>query len=651
MVDKRRSRRVPEELRKRSEQSCDLCRKRRCRCIPSGESCQTCIRVGEPCSYNLPRKTRFYGSADDLSERHRCLEVLVRGAFPDDPLDTVQDLLNLGNRHGYAMPDVRPEPKPTPSSLVCDSYGNTHYIGPSGSLSFFAELREIIKSRQNTSEFVSDNTTKALEADEEQPEPDTPASIESLLKQFSGRARPDPTYLEALPPNGTIEILLESFFSHVHPDFSIFHRASFHDEFEMYIVQPRTGTVSIGGPDWGWLACLHMILVFGSISLKDDSINHDSLRRDSLSAVTNMLPNLISKCTLSNLQALLLKALFLHNHNERNGAWNLLGTAARSAIALGLHEIGFNTSFRPIQREIRKRVFCTLFSFEQFLSSSLGRPSGLDESDIDVTAPRNSFFDDDGFGDQYIIHHLRLQKLLGKTRVVLANKQPAADLLRERDRWQTNLPVHLQLPTISNSDEVKLSLSRQPPHQLRKLLVLHIQQHYIGLLVSRPALLQDMAKSSTEPSPSAEQCEHHASQSARLLMMLDDFGLVNGVSALDIFYAYQAAMVLLLRRLKYPSQNQQMLDRLRSIMSNTRKCGTMKRFVAVVDKFSQAVNGPRVEPQPQAQQTHFDANMMQPAMWTQQMPAYTDQLWCDPLQYLHDMQLTDWANFEAVFNI
>lgn len=56
-------------------------------------------------------------------------------------------------------------------TLVRDFSGNRYYIGPSGSLSFFAELRDLVSSYQrneqydlaSSSTFALDNLAKALE--------------------------------------------------------------------------------------------------------------------------------------------------------------------------------------------------------------------------------------------------------------------------------------------------------------------------------------------------------------------------------------------------------------------------------------------------------------------------------------------------------
>ena len=36
---------------------------------PNGEGCVTCQEHNVTCSYTAPRRTRFYGSVDELSDR------------------------------------------------------------------------------------------------------------------------------------------------------------------------------------------------------------------------------------------------------------------------------------------------------------------------------------------------------------------------------------------------------------------------------------------------------------------------------------------------------------------------------------------------------------------------------------------------------
>src|SRR5882757_10036128 len=54
-------------------------------------------RRGKPAHKNLLTSYKL---------RYRCLQGLVKGAFPDEAIDTVEDLLELGMRKGYEMPDL-----------------------------------------------------------------------------------------------------------------------------------------------------------------------------------------------------------------------------------------------------------------------------------------------------------------------------------------------------------------------------------------------------------------------------------------------------------------------------------------------------------------------------------------------------------------
>ena len=145
------------------------------------------------------------------------MEALVKGAFPDECLDNVSDLAQLGQRLGYKMPNVTdpnrkllkveelvqspPDNERTPSigpeivttdensadtsppdksqsegtqsSLVKDNSGHEHYIGPSGTLNFWNQLRNLVDSndssptsgRAGATKFTQDNTSRLLEAD------------------------------------------------------------------------------------------------------------------------------------------------------------------------------------------------------------------------------------------------------------------------------------------------------------------------------------------------------------------------------------------------------------------------------------------------------------------------------------------------------
>ncbi|EEY23498.1 conserved hypothetical protein [Verticillium alfalfae VaMs.102] len=678
-------------------------------------------------------------------------------AFPNDLTATAEDLVELGRRMGYAMPDfsqprrkgvkiedlVRaPDPvgssrhnsvaeskisgselgtgSKAPSevgtddavsaaaaasgaedaqlSLIRDTSGNEHYIGPSGTLNFLSQLRRLMVSSEGTPEaqpevvtkFTQDDTAQALEADDspgapgalhpatqtdgplDGPSPASVTSVTSIAKDFTRMPTVDlDETLRGLPADETLELLVQSYFKNVHDDYPLFHRATFEDEYELYIVQARRRLQflpqsqaqpqnrSNAVPDWGWMGCLHMILVFGSIARPDiPGVDHSHLRRRSVAAARTLLPQFISKCTLSNVRVLMLLSLFLHNNNERNAAWNLVGTATRIAFALGLHRSDMRSSLRPLDREVRKWVFCTLYSFEQFLASSLGRPSGLQEMDVEIVPPREGFLDaGTGTDAKLVFLSLRLQAILARTRFAYARPQrrPDAegqdvvprpsvdDIMRSLAAWKRDVAENpsFHMPDIQTRvslrgrgssaslhdedgdamefDELKVVLSWKTRAQLRAVLMLHIQYHYIAIVATRPILLREIAaarkalrdESAGAPPPAmsavADACVRHAVQLTYMVLFLDGFELVNGLSGLDVFYAYCAAMVLILRLLRRPpaaegaeasdQQEEQiqvvireLVRKSQSVLNRTNKSGSMKRFASVVDAFAECTS-------------------------------------------------------------
>lgn len=718
---------------------------------PNGEGCVTCQEHNVTCSYTAPRRTRFYGSVDELSDRYRCLEAIVAGAFPNDTTKTAADLVQLGQRMGFSMPDIednarprikvedltkssasssaRPSssshfshpshhaetPQPSSSSeesnvsLVRDTAGNEHYIGPSGSLNFVSRLRRLVEcnnaqdsspaaatNRSSTTgvsqQFGRDDPAKALEAQledkEEEEEEETspkitvdnlpmdgpsPGSItSSIARDFTRLPTTDmDEILKQFPTNDKLELLVSSYFKNVHDDFPLFHRAAFEDEYEMFVKQTRRGvprTKRQPSPDWGWIGCLHMMVVFGSISNPSiEDVDHNVLRRRSVTVTRALLPQFISKCTLTNVRVLLLLSLFLHNNNERNAAWNLVGAATRISFALGLHRSDMNSSFRPLEREIRKWVFCTLYAFDQFLATSLGRPSGLQEVDVEIVPPREGFLDGGSGVDAKLVSlSLKLQVILSKARLIDVSRRHAElpapyvpsptvdEVLESLDEWKVGVSgfPEFDIPWIKDSstgvdhtpgsvelEELKISLNWRTRAQLRAVLMLHIQYHNTAVVATRPMLLRDIGLlRKGAPIPGAKKGElseyskravKNACQLIFAVILLDSFGIINGLSGLDIYYCYCSTMILILRLLRVVdsdltsdpealAEEERFQNSLRALVlksqdtiNKTDMGGSMKRFAKVVDAFSECIKTPNSALRPSVKNEHM-ANAIMP---------------------------------------
>ena len=96
-----------------------------------------------------------------------------------------------------------------------------------------------------------------------------------------------------------------------------------------------------------------------------------------------------------SVQALLLMTLYMLAVSKRNAAYayfgrypssrgafsNSSGMAVRSAFALGLHREETLVIYSQEEKQIRRKVWRSLFVFDRFLAASMGRPTAISEDD------------------------------------------------------------------------------------------------------------------------------------------------------------------------------------------------------------------------------------------------------------------------------
>ena len=128
------------------------------------------------------------------------------------------------------------------------------------------------------------------------------------------------------------------------------------------------------------------------------------------------------------------------------------GVACRFAIALGLHRQNVSRSFDPIRQYLRQRVWWTLYSYEQFLCCSLGRPSAIDCRDMDVGIPDDDFLEGNILPPRYLEHAAVLciliaairREIFDPARIASSMYRRAVDFLDPLASWQDNLPRRLK---------------------------------------------------------------------------------------------------------------------------------------------------------------------------------------------------------------
>lgn len=524
--------------------------------------------------------------------------------------------------------------------LIPTPHGVSHYVGPSSSFEFAATARKLVarcshcqncrQPRKNQralrAEFVGLRNSKALEPRTEREmdgvdggtsesdgtvprrssmQPSTPGA-----SQLNGAI--NERISDFLPLRNTADALVHAFFDHIHPNYPIFHRSMFQLRYEA--VWDRKSDL-LRDLDPGWISCLSMIFVFGAQALEQHDQQQAALIQTRyISLVHHTLSRLVSTTSLLNVQALLLLQLYEHNAGERNASWMFLGAASRMAVALGMHREGANAGFDPIERNIRKRVWWTMYIFEKLLSAMLGRPSNIDDREVSVSLPEESMFDSGDTQPDYTANFLSLVRLLERTKrrmYPLPNDKnadaddhlltSAKELLEESETWYNNLPKHL-LP-----DNLTLTAK-----QSRAILLLHICYQYVRALITRPILVHrvTLELESLERSEPAlahmpqeilnlsRSCVQSAETSLGYLKILYDTNLLDGVSWLDVYYIYHSVFILCIDILVRPAESVPSRDELQQkalikssmeITRRTRLAPTFRILAQVASQFASII--------------------------------------------------------------
>ncbi|KAJ9138227.1 Fungal-specific transcription factor [Pleurostoma richardsiae] len=591
-------RRVPPEKRQRTAMSCDFCKRKRCKCSrpSSGEPCRACTENGEVCRITEPRKQRVYygvfpapGDSTATSmpgaDATGVQQTSNRHATPRDSRKAPsRDESNVGEKGSgvSTVSSTRLAVRDTAAEAVFeDLLGLPQYIGPTGSYTLLVALREMLSIRYSSG-------TSPPEAAQTMGLSMQYGNGYSLIQGFD------------LPPRNISDTLVETFFTKVHRDFPVFHRAVFQASYEgMWSPLPET--------DPAWLMTLYMVFALALETAPDNGSTQRRLAAQAryLTKAKSLLPEVITGCTLGHVQALMLYCLLLHISRERTSCWNITGVAIRMAIAIGLHRNAANPKCSPLERELRKRVWWTLYAFERLECSSLGRASAIEDSECNAPVPTEGFLD---MGDIFPIGHLDAQSELLKLIGIICKNQYSLHTLsaehldfaqgisQQLDAWHSELPSHLRRG------------AEFPKLHFRSITLLHLQYQYAITLLARPFLayktrrhapqMEAEASLTTTVDSLAQKCTDAAIVGVDLLQDLFSSSCFNSKTSWDVYFMESFAMILAIGKFAHESDTElHYLDKivaaLESGMGILKNCdgfsATMERFAHVTADFSRVV--------------------------------------------------------------
>ena len=255
------------------------------------------------------------------------------------------------------------------SRMLQDPTGRVLYIGDSATLSFLQLLRMMVETVAGASPFTND-----------------PRRHKITEGQYSLPAGYRHTHL--LPDIQTARVLVDAFFINTHGLLQIFQRDRFLEELNACYADP----FQVQPP---WLCHLNLVFAIGltmatPLSGSPEALIIDKLRSEHLDRAEVFYLNAKSLNDPMNgledqdfwsVQALLLMSVYMLAKSKRNTAFALLGMAARSAHALGLHREETMVIFSLEEQSQRKNLWRSIFVIDRLLSCSLGRPTAISEDD------------------------------------------------------------------------------------------------------------------------------------------------------------------------------------------------------------------------------------------------------------------------------
>lgn len=221
------------------------------------------------------------------------------------------------------------------------------------------------------------------------------------------------------------------------------------------------------------LFVLNMVYSIGALNLRLTDQNYrDAPPEQFYISAMQHVASVREASPVDNLQALVLLILYHLRSESRNGLWHLTGLAMRTVTDIGLHREASTRNLPPLETQLRRRLFWSVYALESILAGALGRPISLSDCDIDQPLPL-SINDSDcmqGFNTnnvpgsltpgqeaypptnltQFILlsqlrtFEARIQRTIYRVDRTTSALQPKMyRLIADLDVWRQNLPLNL----------------------------------------------------------------------------------------------------------------------------------------------------------------------------------------------------------------
>ncbi|RMZ72179.1 separin [Pyrenophora seminiperda CCB06] len=379
------------------------------------------------------------------------------------------------------------------------------------------------------------------------------SSDQSLPREVNSNGE---TIGDFLPEKHIANALVAAYFDHVHTYMPLFNRSVFHHRLEETYSRQLQPLEESKQP--GWLVTLALVFAFGCQQVVGlDAEQTHELRLKYLIFAKGYFRQLLTTTCLDNVQALVLHNLHHHNIGQKSSSWLLIGLAARMSITMGMHRDSSNLDFDPVERDMRRQVWWTIYIFEKTLCSILGRPTAIDDREMSMHIPEAPMLKETGVSATFMSLGFELVRMSYTIRqhayfdhTSAEERSPtlavATSLLRQCDNFFASIPPHMSVDYASTTQEERATI-----------LLLHIYYYYTRCIITRDFLvhkveshityLEEQTFPVTEDWQTtlllAEDCVESVHRSLQCITIGINLGII-GYSWLDFFYVFHAVLIV-----------------------------------------------------------------------------------------------------------
>lgn len=194
-----------------------------------------------------------------------------------------------------------------------------------------------------------------------------------------------------LPPKAIALQFVKSTWEHCCVLLRFYHRPSFIRQLdELYETDPNNYT----SKQMQFLPLCYAAIAVGALFSKS-IVSNDSSREKFLQdegykyfIAARKLIDITNARDLNSIQAILMLFIFLQCSARLSTCYTYIGVAMRSALRAGFHrKLSPNSGFSPIEIEMRKRLFYTIYKLDVYINAILGLPRSISPDDFDQTLP------------------------------------------------------------------------------------------------------------------------------------------------------------------------------------------------------------------------------------------------------------------------